>query len=70
MFPGIIKAPRGLAWWLSGKELASQCRGHEFNPWSGRIPRATGLLSPCGTATEPVLCSKRGYGNEKLAHHS
>ena len=49
MFPGIIKAPRGLPWWLSDKELASQCRGHEFSPWSGKIPCATEQLSPCAT---------------------
>ena len=24
-----------LPWWLSGKESACQCRGHEFNSWVG-----------------------------------
>ena len=23
----------GLPWWLSGKELACQCRRHKFDPW-------------------------------------
>ena len=32
--PGIY----GLPWWLSGKESACQCRRHEFNPWSRKIP--------------------------------
>ena len=30
----------GLAWWLSGKESACQCRRRwrrEFNPWVGKI---------------------------------
>ena len=29
------------------------CRGHGFYPWSGKIPRAVGQLSPRATATEP-----------------
>ena len=27
-----------LYWWLSGKELASQCRRSGFDPWVGKIP--------------------------------
>ena len=34
------------------KESACQCRGNGFNPWSGKIPRAKGQLSPCATTTE------------------
>ena len=45
----------GLPWWHSGQESACQCRGHRFNPWSGKIPHATEQLSPCATTTEPVL---------------
>ena len=37
------------------KESACQCRGHEFEPWSGKISHATEQLSPCATTTEPVL---------------
>ena len=37
-----------------GKESACQCRGHGFNPWSGKIPYAMGPLSLCTTTTEPV----------------
>ena len=33
-------------WWLSGKESACQCRGHGFDPWSRKIPRAVEQLSP------------------------
>ena len=36
-------------------ESASQCRGHWFEPWSGKIPHAAEQLSPCTTTTEPVL---------------
>ena len=30
----------GLPWWRSGWESACQCRGHGFEPWSGKIPHA------------------------------
>ena len=29
-----------------------QCRGHVFNPWSGKIPHAAEQLSLCTTTTE------------------
>ena len=35
--------------WSSGWESTCQCRGHGFNPWSGRIPHATRQPSPCTT---------------------
>ena len=41
----VRKNKTGLSWWLSGKESFFQCRRHRFEPWSGRIPRAS----------EPVL---------------
>ena len=44
-----------LPWWRSGEESACQCRGHGFEPWSGKIPHATEQLSSCATTTEPVL---------------
>ena len=31
----------GLPWWSGGWESTCQCRGHEFDPWSGKIPHAT-----------------------------
>ena len=37
------------------KESACQCRGHAFDPWSGKIPHAAEQLSLCATTTEPVL---------------
>ena len=37
----------GLPLWLSGKESTCQCRRHRFDPWSGKIPRATEQLSLC-----------------------
>ena len=41
------------------KESACQCRGHRFEPWSGKIPHAAEQLSPCATTTEPALYSLR-----------
>ena len=64
---------RGLPWWCSGWESAYQCRGHGFEPWSGRIPHATEQLGPWATTTEPerlepVLRNKRGRDSERPAH--
>ena len=44
----------GLPWWRSGWESACQCRGHGFEPWSGKIPHAMEQLGPWATTTEPV----------------
>ena len=52
---------RGLPWWLSGKESAFQC---SFHPRSGKIPHTSKQLSPCTTATEPVLQSPGGTAPE------
>ena len=39
-------------WWSRGEESACQCRGHGFDPWSGKIPQAAEQQSPCTTPTE------------------
>ena len=36
----------GLPWWRSGGESACQCRGHGFEPCSGKIPHAAEQLGP------------------------
>jgi len=48
-----------LLWWSSGKESACQFRACGFDAWSGKIPHATGQLSPCSTTAEPVLSNER-----------
>ena len=63
----------GLPWWRSGWESACQCRGHRFEPWSGKIPHAAEQLGPWATTTEParlepVLRNKRGRVSERPAH--
>ena len=63
----------GLPWWRSGWESACQCRGHGFEPWSGRIPHAVERLGPWATATEPerlepLLRNKRGRDSERPTH--
>ena len=50
-----VKLDLELPSWSSGQEFACQCRGHGFEPWSGKIPRAVEQQSPCTTTTEPVL---------------
>ena len=57
------------------KTLPTQCRGHRFDPWSGKIPQVEGQLSPsshnCWThmpqllklsCLEPMLSNKRSPG--------
>ena len=41
----------GLPLWPSGWEFACQCRGHRFDPWSGKIPHAAGQLA-CTQTTD------------------
>ena len=40
------KKKLGLSWLLSGKESACQCRGHRFDPSSGKMPHASGATRP------------------------
>ena len=42
------------SWW----ESASRCRGHGFNPWSGKIPQAVRWLTLCTKTTEPACPEK------------
>ena len=58
------KCQGGLPWWHGGWESACQCRGHAFEPWSGRIPHAAEQLSTCTTAAEPALWSPRATTTE------
>ena len=65
----------GLPWWHSGWESACRCRGHRFEPWSGKIPHAAEQLSPWATTTEParlepVLRNGRGRDSERPAHRN
>ena len=63
------------SWWRSGWESACQCRGHGFEPWSGKTPHAAERLGPWATITEParlepVLHNKRGRDRERPLHHN
>ena len=65
----------GLPWWRNGWESACQCRGHGFEPWSGKIPHAAEQLGPWATTAEParlepVLRNKRGRDSERPAHRN
>ena len=40
---------------LRDEEAACQCRKHESDHWSGKIPHAVEQLNPCAAITEPVL---------------
>ena len=60
---GFSKLSPGLPWWLTGEESTCQCRGHGFDPWSGKIPHAQEQLSLC-TATAEA----HGPGAHALQH--
>ena len=67
------KNNQGLPWWRSGWQSACQCRGHWFEPWSGRIPHAAEQLGPWATTTEPACLepvphNKTGRDSERPAH--
>ena len=69
-----LKKYQGLPWWRSGWESACRCRGHGFEPWSGRVPHAAEQLGPWATTAEParlepVLRNKRGHDSERPVHH-
>ena len=56
----------GLPWCHSRQEPTPQCRGHELNPWSEKISRATEQLGLYATTTEthvPRACASQ---QEKL----
>ena len=60
----------GLPWWLSGEESACQCGRHGCYPWCGKIPYATGQLSPCAAFTEARVPESAGAGTtEPACHH-
>ena len=59
----------GLPWWHSGWESACQCRGHGFEPWSGKIPYATERLGLCTATAEPVLWSPPATTAEPMCHN-
>ena len=48
------------------KNATCQNRGHRFDPFSGKIPRAIGQLSPCSITTESVL--KSPWATTTAAH--
>ena len=73
LYTSYKNSKRGLPWWCSGWESAYQCRGHGFEPWSGKIPHAVERLGPWAMITEtarlePVLRNKGGRDSERLAH--
>lgn len=43
----------GLPWWLTGRESTCQCRRHKFDPWSGKILRATEQLNSAPQQEKP-----------------
>ena len=44
-----------IPWYLSGKESNYLHRGHGFNSWARKIPRASEQLSVCTATMDPEL---------------
>ena len=72
--PAVHTVTVGLPWGLTSKESTCQCRRHEFDPWSEKVPQAVEPLSLCTTTVEPVLLesepqtlSPRASASEALA---
>ena len=62
MEPAIPVLPGGVS---TTTHLGSrQCRGHGFDPWSGKISHAVGQLSPHTTTTEAVRPRARALQQE------
>ena len=53
-FSTLKKTNHGFPWWSSGKESTCQCRGHRFDPWSGKIPHAMGQLARVPQLLKPT----------------
>ena len=56
----------GLPWWYNGWEAVCLCRGHGFDPWSGKISCAKKQLSPWVTTTETTCCNSWSPGTQSL----
>ena len=56
--------------WFSGKEAACQCRRHEFDPWSRKLPQAMELTKPTHHSYWASALEQVPLNNEKPAHHN
>ena len=69
--PRLKILPQGFPWWFSAWESALQCREHQFNPWSRKIPHGIGqliyglqLLSLCSGAHKRQLLTPHAAATE------
>ena len=53
------KRKKGTSLVVQWIRITCKCRGHRFNPWSGKTAHASEQLSPCSTASEPARFNKR-----------
>ena len=65
------KSNPGLPWWSSGQDSACQCKGYQFQPWSGKIACAKRQLNPCVPTIEPrVQKWQTSRCNEEPVYHN
>ena len=62
-----------LPWWLSGRDLACQCRRHRFDPWVGKVPwrriwQPTSVLLPGKSRGQRSLAGSSPWGHRRVRH--
>ena len=58
----VLRKIGGASFGVQWLRIACQCRGHQFDPWSRKIPHALGQLSPCAITPQvhmPRACSRQ-----------
>ena len=56
--------------WFNGKEATCQCRRHEFDPWSRKLPHAMALTQPRHHNYWASALEQELHNNEKPAHRN
>ena len=55
----VKRTGQGPPWWSSGWDSTCRCRGHGFDPWSGKIPFAVRERSLCAPTREATTTEAR-----------
>ena len=61
----VYKTGIGTSLWPCAQESTCQCRGHGFDPWSGKIPHNAGQLSPWDPVTKSTYTTVHAPQQEK-----
>ena len=61
----VLRKIGGASFGVQWLRITCQCRGHQFDPWSRKVPHAIGRLSPWATATEAQTPRAHALQQEK-----